>query len=89
MLLNNKSYRVLCNLDDTLEWLYFHMMRGCFCSHHMLTILLFFPLQRHEESEGGPPCNSIPFGAAWADYGKVLVLVNAASLNGRVHGEVK
>ena len=34
-------------------------------------------------------CNSMPFGAAWAYYGKVLVLVSAASLNGRVHGEVK
>ena len=55
------------------------MMRGHFCSHHMPIILLFFPLQRHEESEGGPPCNSMPFGAAWAYYGKVLVLASAAS----------
>ena len=31
----------------------------------------------------------MPLGAAWAYYGKVLVLVNAASLNGRVRGEVK
>ena len=45
----------------------------------MPTILLFFPLQQHEELEGGPPCNSMPFGAAWAYYGKVLILTNAAS----------
>ena len=64
-------------------------MRGRFCSHHMPTILWFFPLQRHEESEGGPPCNNMPFGAAWAYYGKVLVLTNVTSLNGRVHGKVK
>ena len=55
------------------------MMRGHFCLHHMPIILLFFPLQRHEESEGGPPCNSMPFGVAWAYYGKVLVLANVAS----------
>ena len=55
------------------------MMRGRFCSHHMPIMLLFFPLQRHEESEGGSPCNSMPFGAAWAYYGNVLVLASAAS----------
>ena len=55
------------------------MMRGCFCSHHMPIILLFFPLQQNEELEGGPPFNSMPFGAAWAYYGKVLVLASAAS----------
>ena len=31
----------------------------------------------------------MPFGAAWAYYGKVLVLVNADLLNGRVSIEVK
>ena len=30
----------------------------------------------------------MPFGAAWAYYGKVLVLVSAASLNGRKRGKV-
>ena len=34
-------------------------------------------------------CNSMPFRVAWAYYSKVLVLANAASLNGRVHGKVK
>ena len=34
-------------------------------------------------------CNSMPFSAAWAYYGNVLVLANAASLNGCVCGEVK
>ena len=38
---------------------------------------------------GATNCNSMPFSAAWAYYGKVLVLVNAASLNGCVHREVK
>ena len=28
----------------------------------------FFPLQQREKSEGGPPCNSMPLGAAWAYY---------------------
>ena len=45
----------------------------------MPTMLLFFPLQRCEESEGGPPCNSMPFGAAWAYYVKVLILASTAS----------
>ena len=89
MPLNNKSYQILCNVDDALERLYFRMMRGRFCSHHMPTILLSFPLQRYEESEGGPPCNSMPVGAARAYYGKVLVLTNVASLNGRVYVKVK
>ena len=34
-------------------------------------------------------CNSMPFGAAWAYYGKVLVLASAALWNGPVRGEVK
>ena len=34
-------------------------------------------------------CNSMPFDAAWAYYGKVLVLVSVASLNSRMHGKVK
>ena len=34
-------------------------------------------------------CNSIPFGAAWAYYGKVLVLASVVSWNGHVRGEVK
>ena len=78
MPLNNKSYRIPCNVDDALERSYLRMMRGHFCLHHMPTNLLFFPLQRHKESEGGPPCNSMLFGAAWAYYGKVLILANAA-----------
>ena len=42
-------------------------------------MLMFFPLQRHKESEGGPPCNSMPLGVAWAYYIKVLVLASVAS----------
>ena len=34
-------------------------------------------------------CYSMPFGVAWAYYGKVLVLANAASWNGHVRGKVK
>ena len=79
MLLNNKSYRIPCNVDDALEQSYFRMTRGHFCSHHMPTILLLFPLQGHKELEGGLPCNSMPSGVAWAYYGKVLILANAAS----------
>ena len=79
MPLNHKGYWIPCNVNDALEQLYFCMMRGHFCLHHMPIMLLFFPLQRHEELEGGPPCNSMPFGVAWAYYGKVLILASAAS----------
>ena len=34
-------------------------------------------------------CKSMPFGAAWAYYGKVLVLASAALWNGCIHGLVK
>ena len=78
MPLDHKGYWIPCNIYDALEQSYFHMMRSRFCSHHMPIILLFFPLQRHEESERGPPCNSMPFGASWAYYGKVLILASAA-----------
>ena len=44
------------------------MPRSRFDSHHMPIMLLFSPLQRREESERGPPCNSMPLGAAWAYY---------------------
>ena len=33
------------NVNDALEWSYFRMIRGHFCSHHMPIMLLFFPLQ--------------------------------------------
>ena len=55
------------------------MPRSRFCSHHMPIMLVLFPLQRREELEGGPPCNSMPLGAAWAYYIKVLVLASTAS----------
>ena len=79
MPLNHKGYWIPCNVNDALEWSYFHMMRGHFCWHHMPIILLCFLLQRHKESEEGPPCNSMPLGVALAYYGKVLVLASAAS----------
>ena len=43
-------------------------------------MLLFLPLQRCEKSEGGPPCNSMPLGAAWAYYirFKAFLLLSAA-----------
>ena len=34
-------------------------------------------------------CNSMPFGAAWAYYGKVLVVASAALWNSCVRSEVK
>ena len=36
------------------------MPRSHFSSHHMPIMLLFLPLQQWENSEGGPPCNSMP-----------------------------
>ena len=77
--LNHKNYWIPCNINDALERSYFCMMRGRFCSHHMPIMLLFFPLQQHKESEGGPPCYSMPFGVALAYYGKVLIHTSAAS----------
>ena len=69
--LYHESYWIPCNVNDTLGWSYFRMPRSRFCLHHMPIMLMFFPLQRHEKSEGGPPCNSMPLGAAWAYYIKV------------------
>ena len=74
-----ESYWIPCNINDALERSYFRMSRSRFHLHHMLIMLVIFPLQRHEESEGGPPCNSMPLGAAWAYYIKVLVLASVAS----------
>ena len=55
-----KSYWILCYVNDTFKRSYFCMPRSCFYSHHMLIMLLFLPLQQCENSEGGPPCNSMP-----------------------------
>ena len=77
--LYHESYWIPCNVNDTLGQSYFRMLRSRFCSHHMPIMLMFFPLQRHKESEGGPPCNSMPLGAAWAYYIKVLILASTAS----------
>ena len=60
MPLYHESYWISCNVNDALGWSYICMLRSHFCSHHMPIILMFFPLQQREESEGGPPCNSMP-----------------------------
>ena len=55
-----KSYWISCYVNDTFKRSYFRMPRSCFDSHHMPIMLLFLPLQQCENSEGGPPCNSMP-----------------------------
>ena len=56
----HESHWISCNIDDALGRSYVRVARSHFGSHHM-PIMLLFPLQRREKSEGGPPCNSMPF----------------------------
>ena len=56
----NKSHWVSCYVHDAFKWSYFRVSRSRFYSHHVLMMLLFLPLQRCENLEGGPPCNSMP-----------------------------
>ena len=58
--LYHDSYWIPCNVNNAFKRSYFCMLRSCFCSHHMPIMLLFLPLQRCKNSEGGPPCNSMP-----------------------------
>ena len=58
--LYNESYWISSHVNDAFKRSYFRMPRSCFLSHHMPIMLLFLPLQRCENSEGGPPCNSMP-----------------------------
>ena len=58
--LYDESYWISGNVDDALERSYVRVPRSRFCSHHSLIMLVFFPLQRREKSEGEPPCNSMP-----------------------------
>ena len=76
-----KSYWISRYVNKAFKRSHFHMPRSQFCVHHMPIILLFLPLQPCENSEGGPPCNSIALGAVWAYYmcSKVFVLSSAAS----------
>ena len=55
-----KSHWILCYVNDTFKRSYLRMLRSCFNLHHMPMMLLFLLLQRCENSEGGPPCNSMP-----------------------------
>ena len=55
-----ESYWISGYVNDVFKWSYFCMPRSHFYSHHMPIMLLFLPLQRCENSEGGPPCNSMP-----------------------------
>ena len=57
--LYNESYGISGDVDDALGWSYIRMSRSRLSSYHSPVSLVFFPLQRCENSEGGPPCNSI------------------------------
>ena len=78
-----------------LCFLFWSMCSKCFASGSSKTVLksyqqtTFIYSDRLHVFLAMLYCNSMPFGAACAYYGKVLVLASAASWNGRVCGEVK
>ena len=55
-----KSHWISCDVNNAFKMLYLCMSRNCFNLHHMPMMLLFLPLQRCENLEGGHPCNSMP-----------------------------
>ena len=54
-----KSHWISCYVNDAFKRSYFRVPRSHFYSHHVPMMLLFLPLQRCENLEGGPPCNSM------------------------------
>ena len=78
MPLDDKSYRISRNIDNTLKRAYFHMVRGCLGSHHKPRKMSFIPLQQHENWREDLHVIVCPSGAAWAYYIKVPVNVSAA-----------
>ena len=69
-----KSHWISCYVNNAFKRSYLRMPRSRFCSHHMPVTLLFLPLQRCENSEGGPPCNSMPL--VW--HGLTMCVVNCS-----------
>ena len=65
-----ESYWISGNVNDALGRAYVGLPRSRFGSHHMPVMLLFLPLQRRENSEGGPPCNSMP---SWCGFGPTIL----------------
>ena len=55
-----KSHWISCYVNNAFKRPYFCMLRSRFYSHHVPMMLLFLPLQRCKNLEGGPPCNSMP-----------------------------
>ena len=55
-----KSHWISCYVNDAFKQSYLRMPRSCFNLHHMPMMLLFLPLQRCKNLDGGPPCNSMP-----------------------------
>ena len=55
-----ESYWISGYVNDAFKRSYFRMLRSRFVSHHMPVMLSFLPVQRCENLEGGPPCNSMP-----------------------------
>ena len=78
--LYDESYGISGDVDDALRWSYIRMSRSRFGLHHSPLLVMLFPLQRCEKSEGGPPCNSI--ACPWCGLGllssKVPVLASTA-----------
>ena len=77
--LYHKSYWIPCNINDALGQLDISMTRSHFCAHHMMIMLLTFPLQRCKKSEGGPPCNSMPLRCGLGLLYLSSILASAAS----------
>ena len=73
--LYHKSYWIPCNINDALGRSYVSMMRSRFCVHHRTIMLLSFPLQPCEESEGDLHVIVCPLVAVWAYYIKVPYLL--------------
>ena len=56
----------------------FSVLMYFYLNHSELYIIIEF-FTNSLQYKNANNCNSMPFGAAWAYYGKVLVLANAAS----------
>ena len=69
-----KSHWISSYVNNAFKWSYFCMPRSRFYSHHVPMMLLFLPLQQCENSEGGPPCNSMPL--VW--YGLTICVVKCS-----------
>ena len=55
-----ESHWVSGDVHDAFRRPHVRVVRRRLCSHHTPMFMLLLPLQRCENSEGGPPCKSMP-----------------------------